>query len=143
MPSQLSPQGGVSGSPQSLVLQISGPIFHLIHNNNNESHCRFGKHRFLSVCCHPALTSNGVYSKRFHSVSTENTVADTSLRAIGVLGLSLCYYCTCKVKNTVETFFCILLFSLYVYRFPISLKPLAAFSCRLTSRAVREKRIPL
>lgn len=30
MPSQLSPQGGVLGSPQSLVLQISGPIFLLI-----------------------------------------------------------------------------------------------------------------
>lgn len=39
-----------------------------------------------------ALTSNGVYSKRLHSISTENTISDTSLRAIGVLGLSLCYY---------------------------------------------------
>lgn len=40
----------------------------------------------------PALTSNGVYSKRLHSVSTENTIGDTGLRAVGVLGSSLCYY---------------------------------------------------
>ena len=31
---QLSPQGGVSGSPQSPALQISGPIFHLIDRNS-------------------------------------------------------------------------------------------------------------
>lgn len=101
MPFQLSPQGGVSGSPQSPVLQISGPIFHLIHKNNNESHCGFGKHRFVVYAAISALTSDGVYSERLHSVSTENTVADTSLRAVRVLSLSLCNYCAYKVKNTV------------------------------------------
>lgn len=99
MQSQLSPQGGVSGSPQSLVLQISGPIFHLDHKNNIESHCGFGKHCFREYAAISALTRNGVYSKGLHSVSTENTVADTSLRAIGVLGLSLCYYSAYRMKN--------------------------------------------
>lgn len=100
MPSQLSPQGGVSASPRSLSLQISGPIFHLIHKNNNESHCRFGKHHFVVDAAMSALTSNGVYSKGLHSVSTEKTVADACLGAIRVLGLGLCYYCACKMRNT-------------------------------------------
>lgn len=99
MPSRLSPRGGVSESPQSLVPQISGPIFHLIHRNNNESHCGVRKHNIEVHAAISALTSNGVYTKRLHSVSTENTVTDTSLRAIRVLGLSLCYYCAYKMKT--------------------------------------------
>lgn len=57
MPSQLSPQGGVSESPQSQVLQISEPIFHLIHqkNKNNESLCRFEKHQFVVYASIPHL----------------------------------------------------------------------------------------
>lgn len=99
MPSQLLPRGGVSESPQSLAPQISGPIFHLIHRNNNESHCGVRKHNVGVHAAISALTSNGVYPKRLHSVSTENTVTDTSLRAIRVLGLSLCYYCAYKMKT--------------------------------------------
>lgn len=99
MPSRLSPQGGVLGSPRSLVPRISGPKFHLIDKNNYESHCGFGKQYIGGYAAISALTSNGVYTKRLESVSTENTVADTTLRAIRVLSLSLCYYCSYKEKN--------------------------------------------
>lgn len=47
MLSQLSPQGGVLGSPQSPVLQISGPIFHLNHKSINDSLSTFQKYNLV------------------------------------------------------------------------------------------------
>ena len=61
---------------------------------------RFGKYYFVVYVAIFALTSNSVYSKRLHSVSTEKTVADTSLGTIGILGLSLCYNCAYDMKHT-------------------------------------------
>lgn len=99
MLSQLSPQGGVLGSPQSPVLQISGPIFHLNHKSINDSLSTFQKYNLvmftaiLPTAVLPTLTSNCVYSKRLQFIATEYTVGDPIFGAIWVLGLSLCYYC--------------------------------------------------
>lgn len=98
---RLSPQDGVLESPQSQALQISAPRFHLIDRKwmKRKEVKVFETPLWRELCHLSELTSNGINSKRLQSISSENTVTDTSLRAIRVPSLSLCDHCACEMKK--------------------------------------------